>query len=681
MAADPYKYFRIESREILEGLGKGVLELERSEQPKDVVARLFRLAHTLKGAARVVRQRDVAELAHAMEDALEPLREGTERASRVLVDELLTMIDAMTAKVAALGAPEAAPSATEERPRAAAAPREEPLRGVRADSNELDRLVEGVTELGSELAAVRRGANALEAARRTSEILRQRLAFRALESHPGSSARLRATVDELLALLAGASRDVSQGLERFERELAQVSDAAERLRLSPASTTFGALERALRDAAVATGRRATLETSGGDVRLDPELLSAVQAALVQAVRNAVAHGLEPEAERKRSGKPEAGAVRVEVTRAGGRVRFVCRDDGRGVDFEAVRRSALEKGHAESELDDGAVLELLLSGGISTSREVTALSGRGVGLDVIRETAARLGGRARLSSKRGEGTTLELVVPASRSALDALLVEAEGEIAAIPLEAVRRTLRAAPGDLARSAEGDSIVLEGRVIPFAPLARSLCATERARPSRSWSVVLVQGASGLAAVGVDRLLGTETIVSRPLPAAMPGHAAVGGAALDADGNPRLVLDPDGLVASVENTAPAVADVASPRVPILVIDDSLTTRMLEQSILESAGYAVELATSAEEALEKAKGRRYGLFLVDVEMPGIDGFTFVERTRADTKLREVPCILVSSRASADDRRRGIDAGASAYIVKGEFDQGELLARIRKLLG
>jgi len=681
MAADPYKYFRVESREILDGLAKGVLELEKSEEPKEVVARLFRLAHTLKGAARVVRQRELAELAHAMEDALEPLRGGTERVSRALVDELLATIDAMTAKVAALGAPEPAPKAQEERPREPVAPREESARGVRADVDELDRLVEAVAELGSELAAVRRGAGALEAARRTSEILRQRVAFRTAESHPGVSARLRATVDELLAHLAAASRDVSQGLERFERELVQVSDSAERLRLLPASTTFGALERALRDAAVAVGGRATLETSGGDVRLDPELLSAVQAALVQAVRNAVAHGLEPEAERRRSGKPGAGVVRVEVIRAGSRVRFVCRDDGRGVDFDAVRRSAVDKGHGPGELDDDALLELLLSGGISTSREVTALSGRGVGLDVVRETAARLGGKARLSSNKNQGTTLELVVPISRSALDALLVEAEGEVAAIPLDSVRRTLRVAPGELARSAEGDSIVLDGRVIPFAPLARSLRATERTRATRAWSAVLVQGAGGLAAVGVDRLLGTETIVSRPLPAAMPGHAAVGGATLDVDGNPRLVLDPDGLVASVENTAPILPEAADPRAPILVIDDSLTTRMLEQSILESAGYAVELATSAEEALEKAKDRRYGLFLVDVEMPGIDGFTFVERTRADATLRQVPCILVSSRSSAADRQRGIDAGASAYIVKGEFDQDELLARIRKLVG
>jgi two-component system chemotaxis sensor kinase CheA len=196
-----------------------------------------------------------------------------------------------------------------------------------------------------------------------------------------------------------------------------------------------------------------------------------------------------------------------------------------------------------------------------------------------------------------------------------------------------------------------------------------------------VVIEGANALAAVGVERLRGTQNLILRPLPAFTPSDPIVAGASLDAEGHPQLVLDPQGLVEHVCRAGTALAATPSPRAPILVIDDSLTTRMLEQSILESAGYEVDLATSGEEGLERARSRRYALFLVDVEMPGMDGFTFIERTRGDPILRDIPAILVTSRASPEDRQRGQSVGARAYIVKGEFDQSELLDKIRLLAG
>jgi two-component system, chemotaxis family, sensor kinase CheA len=278
--------------------------------------------------------------------------------------------------------------------------------------------------------------------------------------------------------------------------------------------------------------------------------------------------------------------------------------------------------------------------------------------------------------------LEIVVPVSLAAVEALIVEAGGRTVAIPLDAVKRTLRVAPGDLAQSARGTSMMFEGRDIPFAPLERTLGRTTQSRDvARSWSAVVIEGANALAAVGVERLRGTQNLVLRPLPEFTPGDPTVAGASLDAEGHPQLVLDPEGLVEHVSRVGAMPAAANSARAPILVIDDSLTTRMLEQSILESAGYEVDLATSGEDGLERALKRRYALFLVDVEMPGMDGFTFIERTRKDPALRDIPAILVTSRASAEDRRRGQSVGARAYIVKGEFDQIDLLEKIRLLAG
>ncbi|HEX3344294.1 MAG TPA: response regulator, partial [Polyangiaceae bacterium] len=288
----------------------------------------------------------------------------------------------------------------------------------------------------------------------------------------------------------------------------------------------------------------------------------------------------------------------------------------------------------------------------------------------------------VSTRPRAGTTVALRVPMSVASQVALVVEAAGVAAAIPLDAVARTARILPADVARTAAGESVVDEGRVVPFLPLASALSpGTTTARPPDSWCAVFVRGAGGAAALGVDRLLGTRHVVLRPLPGLAPADAIVAGASLDADGNPQLVLDPEALVLAARRTRAEERPAAPARKRVLVIDDSLTTRMLERSILESAGYEVDVAVSAEEGLEKAQGSGFALFLVDVEMPGMDGFEFVARTRADAVLRTTPAILVSSRASPEDRTRGRQVGALDYMVKSEFDQVALLARIREHVG
>jgi two-component system chemotaxis sensor kinase CheA len=680
MAADPYKYFRVEARELLEGLGKGLLELEKGVSASDIVPRLLRLAHTLKGAARVVKQRDIADLSHAIEDALVPVRDGTGAVTHESIDSVFRLVDSITERVVALGAPEGTDAS--DSPRASV---EEPARALRADVEQVNALIDGIAEASSQVALVRRSAGFLARAQKLAEVLADRLASRAPDGPHGATLKLRAPADELRSLLDSLARDLVLGVEQLERELRQVAGAAEQLRLVPAAMMFNALERAARDAGSSLGKRFAFETRGGDVRLDGDVLARVQSALVQAVRNSVAHGIEPDAERKAAKKPPEGRISVEVARKDGRVSFVCRDDGRGVDLEAVRRAAERRGMLTSEarsLGPEELLRLLLRGGISTSGSVTTVSGRGIGLDVVRETARELGGEATVRTEGRRGTVLEILVPVSRSALDALLVEAEGQVAAIPLDAVRRTLRVAPEEVTRSAEGESIVVEGKVLPFAPLAQSLRLGSVSRSSgRAWSAVLVQSRGALAAVGVDRLLGTENVVARALPEGMAADPIVSGATLDPEGNPRMVLAPDELVAAARRAREAKSSPHAERAPILVIDDSLTTRMLEQSILESAGYEVDLAISGEDGLERAKKRPYALFLVDVEMPGMDGFTFIERSRNDPGLRDIPAILVTSRASPEDRRRGEVAGARGYIMKGDFDQTELLRKIKELVG
>jgi two-component system chemotaxis sensor kinase CheA len=685
MAKDPYRYFRVEARELLEGLTEGVLEHEKGTAAPDVVARLLRLAHTLKGAARVVKQPGIAELAHAIEGILTSHRESGQPLSKEQGSELLRLLDEITSRLQAL---EPASKVTEASPAHPAA--EEPLETLRVEMQEMDALLRGVTEAGVQLGAVRKGLGATDRLRDLTSLLLDQLAARPGENGAGASpgmVRARSLAEEMRSSVERFQRSLAVDVERVEGEFAEIRDVAHRLRLIPAHSVFPSLDRAVRDAAQALGKRVDFEASGGEVRLDANVLASLRDALMHVARNAVAHGAETEVERVAAGKSPTGHVRLAVERRGSRVAFVCSDDGRGIDVEAVRKAAVARGIVPASeakaLPPEKVIALLRAGGLTTSGDVTELSGRGIGLDVVRATTSRLKGELSIRSEPGRGATVEVQVPVSIASLHGLVVEAGGALAAIPLDAIRETLRVRDTDVSRSAERDSILHEGNVIPFLPLDRMLQRSNSAgRDRRAWSAVVVQAGDRRVAVGVDRLLGTSNIVMRALPAVVEADPVVSGASLDAEGNPQLVLDPSGLVGAAERGRGAAPDQAPPRrAPVLVIDDSLTTRMLEQSILESAGYEVELAVSAEEALTKAHDRPYSLFIVDVEMPGMDGFEFVAQTRSDSALRDIPAILVTSRNATEDRRRGQQVGARAYIVKGEFDQGQLLQTIRGLIG
>jgi two-component system chemotaxis sensor kinase CheA len=688
VAGDPYKYFRIEGREIVEDLGRSVLRLEK-EPSAEIVAHLLRLAHTLKGAARVVKQPAIAEAAHAIEDALAPASRGA-RVPADSIEVVLKLIDGISSRLRALDAPVATTATAVAASAAAAVPASsaggETARSVHAEVHEIDTLLDSVSEAGVHLQALRQTISGVERARAVADLLADRVASSRNADGTRQSAaalqRVAVLAEELRVLVSGLDQSLGRGLEQVEREMQEVRDAAERLRLIPASAIFAPLERTARDAATTLGTSVAFEASGGEVRLDAHVLGIVQTALLQLVRNAIAHGIEKAAERNAAGKPVQGTIQLTVVRRGNRVAFECRDDGRGIDVDAVRLAAASKGLA-SPNDSKSLLKLLLEGRISTSNTITEVSGRGIGLDVVRDAAVRLGGEVDLRTEAGRGTVVELVVPVSLSSLDALVVEASGVTAAIPLEAVRRTLRVDAAEVTRTAHGDTIVHEGVAIPIFSLAKFFRANDPVRQQKARTVVVVEGDGALAAIGADRLVGTANVIVRSLPPLAPGDTMVAGASLDPRGDPQLVLDPDRLVAAATSSMTAVpsAPLAVPvRAPVLVIDDSLTTRMLEQSILESAGYDVDVANSAEEALSKARRRRYRLFLVDVEMPGMDGFAFVETARADPGLADIPAILVTSRNTPEDRRRAQQVGARDYMVKSEFDQTLLLATIRNLL-
>lgn len=749
---DPYKYYRIEANELLEQLTRAVMALDRSGSGGDgeAVGRVLRIAHTLKGAARVVRQTATSEVAHRIEDHLGPYRDGGD-VPPTIGDALLQLVDLIRAQVQALSAPPApggaggsvggsvggsaggsaggstvgdgagsaakagtatgdtqsgkaaasAPAATDSAPAATPATTTSATTGattsvaldelgrerfeqVRVAVSDMDGLLHGVAEIALQLGALRAPASEL---RRAAPLLAQ--LTDQLARHAGGELDLASnnTLDALRALLQHCQQSLAAGLDRGEAELRRLEERANALRLLPASAIFATLERAVRDVARMLGKNIVLQTHGGDQRLDGHVLGPLSEALLHLVRNAADHGIESADERRAAGKAPSGCISLSFSRRGDRIVCRCQDDGRGLQIEAIRMAALRSGRLRAEqaaaFDLAAATQLLVRGGISTKSEVTEISGRGIGLDAVRAVAARLKGQLQLDSTPGQGTSIELSVPISLSSLTTLLVEAGGVTSCLPFEAVRRTLRIAETDIARSPDGDTIVYDGRAIPFLTLEQVFSrAGGSANTRKHWTSVVLGNHDGLAALGIDRLIGRNDVVVRPLPPQLQHLSAVVGAAFDAEGDPIPVVSVEHLLSAARGGHWRLSAVEErPKPTILVVDDSLTTRMLEQSILESAGYRVSLAASGEEGLRLARERRYELFLVDIEMPGMNGFEFIARTRADASLRDIPCVLVSSLSSSEDRRRGLEVGARAYIVKGEFDQGGFLDTVRALAG
>ena len=684
MAEDPYRFFRIEARELLQGLSHGVLELEKGAGGKELISRLLRLAHTLKGASRVVKQAGIGDLAHAIEDSLSPLRDSQGGIPQSRINEILDLLDEIGPRLSSLDPATSSQHSVSTRPTG-----DDPLETVRVELDEMDALLSGLTETNVRLAALGQDLEQLTRTRKlAAQLVDEVHRGKRSNDHGGPSrheARTLTLADEIESSLAGIQRALGLRAEQASRELLQVREKANRLRLLPASAIFAPLERAARDAAESLRKRVELRTSGGDHRVDAHVLGPLRDALLHIVRNSVAHGIETEIERVSAGKEPIGRLEILVERRGSRVAFACRDDGRGIDVDSIHQAALRKGiipvsGAESlSLEDA--IHLLLRGGVTTTTSVSEVSGRGVGLDVVRETASKLKGEINVRTQAGHGTTFEITVPVSLSSLPAILLEAGGVAVALPLDSVPATRRVQEKEISRSAAGDSMLYRAEGIPLLALSRILSkdgAPKSIRQTRT--IAIVRSGGRHAALEVDRVLGTANVVVRHLPSWLAADQVVVGAALDPRGAPQIVLDPDGIVRSARTAGNHAEVTVEPPLPVLVVDDSLTTRMLEQSILESAGYQVDLAVSGEEALAKAREKRYGIFIVDVEMPGMDGFELVARTRADRRLRDTPAILVTSRGSPDDRRRGEDVGASGYIVKSEFDQGRLLEIIDDLM-
>ncbi len=459
-----------------------------------------------------------------------------------------------------------------------------------------------------------------------------------------------------------------------------------RARLVPFETHLALLQRTVRDVARGESKEIRLEVSGAALQMDKRVLEAIKDPLIHLLRNAVDHGIEAPSRRRSLGKPPTGTITLSVAQRGGAVTVTVADDGAGIDVLAVRgRARRIRSTAEVEaLSDAEALLLVMLPGLSTSDGVTAISGRGVGLDVVRQNIEGLQGRVAIESIFGVGTTFRLTLPISLSTLHCLLVRVGTETYAIPTTAVEQIVSPAASDLF-TAGGRLMLHVGRApIPAVALAEVL---ERPGSESPRYALIVASAERRIALRVDDLITEGEMVVKPLRPELSNLRNIIGATLLGTGEVVIILNINELVKTIQGTAASQVMAIPTPIPtgaaanrILIVDDSITTRTLEKNILEAAGFEVITATNGMEALDKLATVACALVVTDVEMPVMDGLELTRRIRSNERLAALPVIVVTSLDAPEQRARGLEVGADHYIVKGAFDQGELLQIIRQLL-
>jgi two-component system chemotaxis sensor kinase CheA len=456
--------------------------------------------------------------------------------------------------------------------------------------------------------------------------------------------------------------------------------------MQPFGQVCEGFDRAVRDLARTGAKEVRLVIEGGEVEVDREVGRRAREALLHLVRNAIDHGIESPAQRAVRGKAPQATLRLTAALVGAHVALSVSDDGRGLDEAAIRSRAEQLG-LPAAIDRAGIVAIVTAAGFSTKRDVSEISGRGVGLDVVVAIADDLRGAFELEWEASRGTRCTLRVPLTLARLRAIVVRARGAIFALPTIDVRRIVRVSPDDV-RTVEGQEMLrIEERSIRVARLGELLDLVEDTTPrhvTAFTTAVVVQAAAGELAFLVDEALLEQEVVVRRLGRGFAGVALVSGATVLESGEVVPILAANELVRHALAASRLLPGLMPAQLKalrrILVVDDSATTRSLVRSILEVGGYAVQVAVDGADALARIQRDPPEAIVSDVEMPRMDGFALCAAVRATATLRTLPFILVTSLNSADDRARGFAAGADAYIIKGEFEQGTLLDAVGRLL-
>lgn len=738
--------FAVEADEHITAVERALVGLEKAGPGGDArgfVEIAFREVHSLKGAARAVDFRATEALCHRLESTFDSLADGAAfstgdfdvlHAATEMIQDLIRAesgegafpepadLQALEGRIELLTVPEdrreqpAAAPAVDTRPA-----REAPQAGpestvVRVNRQELNTLLLGaegfvvgsmaanhsksmIDELGAMVRNHRR--NRSRGAKRVGWLQRS-----SRTGAPEETARLSQRHAELLDLikedeqllvqlerrLGSLTREFSRQHETLTKEARHLIETARRLSMLPVSTLSDGFPKIVRDLARDLGKQVEFTVIGDAVQVDRRILEQIKDPLIHLLRNAVGHGVETAADRVAQGKNPAGSLTLSVSPAEQSfLEITLQDDGAGIDVDKVRQSAArsepENAEAFARLEAADAVDLIFRPRVSTSQMITDVSGRGMGLAVVREKIERLGGSVMVTTHPGMGTAFRLRIPSHLYGFKGLQVRCAGKGFLLPLSAVERVFRVKPTALAWVDGTRTLRHRERSIPVYSLASLLgLGNSAGTDSPQISLVLLAVGERHLAIEVHEIVGQEEAMVKSIGHLLGDEQLVAGASTLPNGQHVVLLDPYELVKLAHQAAGLAARAAGPGQDgsgrsrrVLVADDSITSRMLIKATLEAEGYAVTTAVDGKDALEKLARDRFDLVVTDIEMPRINGFELTRRVRKNPDHQDIPVVLVTSLSSAADQERGLAAGANAYLVKSDFSDGNLMDVLGRL--
>jgi len=719
--------FRMECEEHLQCLDDGLLNLEHKPDDQALLEAIFRAAHSLKGAARMLDLGEIQTQAHALEDRLGAIKNGGLTVDRRLIDDLYQKLSAvrrlvreevgLTGKTGDLMSQDHVDSieteppnypATNENVEIAAKKNFPPIKQLpppsadqttsfhigtlRVDPKRLDALLTHAGELAIANVHIARRMRELDelidAAEEWQRALKTNDPSLQKESltQPGMS-RMRTMLTKLRAGLYEDSR-------RLDFVSEQIGNGIRTIRLLPFSTLFKLFPRLVHDLSQTQLKEVELVLEGAEVTADKRVLEELKDPIMHLLRNAVHHGIEEPEQRLAAGKPRRGKILLRASRSGDHIAVEVRDDGRGLDIAEIKRIALKQGlYSEEQLalmTSTQIQALIMMSGFTTAPFITEISGRGVGLDVVRANVEKLKGRAQLHSLPGQGVAFRLELPLTLATMRVQIIHAQGRNYALPLDAIRFSRRIKSDDIFTMAGRQTLLVDGQPVSIVKLVDLLeLPSQKNAPAEVGYCTFLRVENETLGLIVDDLLDETEVMLKPQCRLLKRIRNVSSTTILANGDVCPVLNPSDLLQSLYKqyrqsgdliTDPDKATTKPSKKTLLLAEDSITTRTQEKRILESAGYEVVTAVDGLDAFNKFLAHRFDGVVSDVDMPNMNGLALAEAIRRHKQYADIPIILVTSLSSEADQRRGLEAGADAYLVKSAFDQKTLLDCLSRLI-
>jgi len=715
----------------------GILVLKKDPGNDEELARLLRALHTIKGSSRMLKFSTIEQVAHGIENVFKGVREERYGITPDLIQLVFITTDFIRAAAEAIrasgddtleaaalcaaydhayaGEPynvqelrsiisrsEEASSAahrkgkdTESAPQPSSAaahsavPAGEPERGyetIRINVHRIEKIVKLLNNLIIRQFQLRKENEVLSD-------LEQR--FRSLtdyapENH-GKAAVFHEEIHAVQEDLKILKKGFVEELPQIERSIFELQEEILSLRMLPLELILGNLGKMVEETAIIMGKEINFSTLGTELKLDKFILERLHDPVIHIVRNAIDHGIETPEEREAAGKPREGSLRIHCTSESGNIVIRIKDDGRGFDYEKVRRRAAEMNPHQAEeieeMEEASLNSFLFMSGFSTKDEISDLSGRGVGLDIVKFNIEQMKGKITLNSRKGEGTEFKLSLPLSLATVNGFFISSAGEKFFIPAAFVREVVIVQKGEELDLLNRKGYKLRNMIVPLYPLSAILDTESPVEPNKEKSfVVIVESLGEIIGIVVDSVIQYNSLIYKPVPRNLSNLKSIQGIVFDENYNIINIL----FIPEIVNRFKRIRGIDTRRrfssagreyKKVLVVDDSFSTREIEKSILELEHYDVFTATDGIDGLEKLKEQRFNLIITDIHMPRMDGLTFVENLRKDERYRETPVIVISSDDDQQKKRQFREAGADRFIIKADFDRGNLVREVKELIG